>query len=67
MPDHSSDSKAVDGLDFLSEFKRYSIFLYLFYNFQLFPYNTNQLISINIYKDNRLFVCVYPMINFVLD
>ena len=33
-------------------------------------YNTNQLNSnniYNIYKDNHLSGCVYPMINFVLD
>ena len=53
--------------NFFSESKRYSIILHLFYNFQLFLYNTNQLISNNIYKDNRHFVRVYPMINFVLD
>ena len=66
------DLKAVDGLDFLSESKFYTIFLHpggalhLFY-LLLFPYKTNQLISNNIYKDNRLFGCVSTMINFVLD
>ena len=67
MPDHLSELKAVVGLDFLSESKCYSIFLHLFYNFQLFPYNTNQFISNNIYMDNRLSGCVYLMINNVLD
>ena len=57
--DHLSDLKAVDGLGFLSESNCCSIFLDLFYNFQLFPYNTNHLISNNIYKDNRLSGCVY--------
>ena len=66
-PDHLSGLKAVDGLGFRSESKCYSIFLHLFYNFQLFSYYTNQLISIKIYKDNRLSGCVYPMISFVLD
>ena len=75
-PDHLSDLKAVDGLYFLSESKCYSIFLHLggeaaraCHPFSLCSilYNTNQLISNNIYKDNRLSGCVYPMINFVLD
>ena len=52
---------------FLSESKWYSIFLHLFYNFQLILYNTNQLISNKIYKDNHLSGCVYTMINFVFD
>ena len=67
-PDHLSDLKAVDDLDFLSESKCYSIFLHpLMYHFQLVRCNTNQLISNNIYKDNRPSGCVCPMINFVLD
>ena len=67
MPDHLSDLKTFYGVAFLSKSKFYSIFPNLVYIFQLFPYNTNQLISNNIYKDNRLSRCVYPMINFVLD
>ena len=72
LPDHLSDLKAVDGLGFLSESKCYSIFfqpggaLHLFY-LLLFPYNTDQLISNNLYKDTSLSGCVYPMINLVLD
>ena len=81
MPDHLSVLKPVDDLIFLSESKCYSIFLHpggeaarALQPFQLvlcnlcsIRYNTNQLISNNIYKDNRFFVCVYPMANFVLD
>ena len=37
------------------------------HHFYSTPYNTNQLVSNNIYMDNRLFECVYPMVNFVLD
>ena len=69
-PDHLSDLKAVDDSIFLSESKCYSIFLHLgglchpLYSVRC---NTNQLILYKVYKDNHLFVCVYPMINFVLD
>ena len=65
VPHHLSDLKDPDDSIFLSESKCYSIFLHLFYKFQLILYNTNQLISNNIYKDNRFSGCVYPI--FVLD
>ena len=69
-PDHLSDLKAVDDSIFLSESKCYSIFLHP--ELACHPLcsvrcNTNQLILYKVYKDNHLFVCVYPMINFVLD
>ena len=65
--DHLSVLKDLDELTFLSNTKHSNIFFPLFYNFQLILYNTNQLIPNKIYKGNRLFVCVYPMVNFVLD
>ena len=76
VPDHLSDIKSVAASIFLSEFKYYSIFLHptgeaarTYHMFHLCSilYNTNQLISNIIYKDNHHFVHVYPMINFVLD
>ena len=69
-PDHLSDLKAVDDSIFLSESKCYSIFLHLgglCHPLCSVRCNTNQLILYKVYKDNDLFVCVYPMINFVLD
>ena len=65
-PDHLSDLKGLDDSIFLSESKCYKIFLHHSIH-HLILYNTNQLISNNIFKDNHLFVCVHPMINFVLD
>ena len=71
-PDHLTDLKAVDDSSFLWESKCYSIFLHpggTYHPFHLCSilYNTNPIISNNIYKENRLSGCVYPMINFVLD
>ena len=65
-PDHLSDLKAVDDSIFLSESKCYSIFLHHSIHHSV-RCNTNQLILYKIYKDNHLFMCVYLMINFVLD
>ena len=66
--DHLSDLKG------LSESKCYSIFLHLGGEAARLCHplcsvrcNTNQLILYKVYKDNHLFVCVCPMINFVLD
>ena len=72
MPDHLSDLKDLDDSICLSETKSYSTFLHpggACHPFHLCSilYNTNQLISNNMYKDNRLSGCAYPMINFVLD
>ena len=61
MLDHLLVLKAVDGLIFLSNTKYSSIFFHLFYNFQFLQ------TSDSIDMDNRLVVCVYPMVNFVLD
>ena len=66
VPDQLSDLKAVNDSIFLSESKCYSIFLHHSIH-HLILYNTNPLISNNIYKDNHHFVRVYPMINFVFD
>ena len=67
-PDHLSDLRDLDDSIFLLESKCYSIFLHpQMYHLCSILYNTNQLIPNNIYKDNRLSGCVYPMINFVLD
>ena len=66
VPNHLSDLKAIDDSIFLSECKCYSIFLHHSIH-HLILYNTNSLISNNIYKDNHLSGCVYPIINFVLD
>ena len=65
MPDHLSDLKAVDGSDFLSDTKCYSIFLHPFY-LLLIIYNSDQLISNKIYKNNGLPGCVFHIINIVL-
>ena len=69
-PDHLSDLKDLDDSIFLSESKCYSIFLHLgglCHPLCSVRCNTNQLILYKVYKDNHLFVCVYLMINFVLD
>ena len=71
VPDHSSDLKNLDDSIFLSVSKCYSIFLHpggACHPFHLCSilYNTNQIISNKIYKDNHLSGCVYPMIKFVL-
>ena len=58
--DHLSVLKAVDGSGFVSNTKHSNIILHPFYNFQLNPYNTNQLISNNIYKGNRLLSVFIP-------
>ena len=57
VPDHLSNSKAVDDLIFLSESKCYSMFLHRSIHYSIF-YDTNQLISNSFYKDNHLF-CVF--------
>ena len=67
MPNHLPDLGDLDDSIFLSESKCYSMFFHLFYNFQFILYNTNQLTSNNVYKDNRLSGCIFLMINFVLD
>ena len=66
MLDHFSDLKADDDLDFLLNTKPLSIILHHSVH-RSNLYNTNQLISLNIYKDNHFFVCIFPMVNFVLD
>ena len=66
MPDHLSVLKAVGDLDFLLNTKYLRKYLHHSITHSIL-YNTNQLVSNNIYRDNHHFVRVYPMINFVLD
>ena len=70
MLDHLSDLKGLDDSIFLSESKCYSIFLHpelVCHPLCSVRRNTSQLILYKVCKGNHLFVCVYPMINFVLD
>ena len=68
VPDHLSVLKDVDGLIFLSNTKHLNEFLHPGgYLSLVILNNTNQILSNNIYNDNRVSGCVYPLVNFVLD
>ena len=64
--DHSSVLKAVDGLDLLLNTMCINDILTLFY-FQLIICDTKVKTSNNIDMGNRLVVCVYLMVNVLLD
>ena len=64
--DHLSVLKAVDGLDLLLNTMCINDILTLFY-FQLFLCDTKVKTSNNIDMGNRLVVCVYLMVNVLLD
>ena len=67
VPDHLSVLGAVDGLILLPNTKHLSIFPHMFYNFQSILHAIKVETSNNIDTDDRPVVCVYLMVNFVLD